>query len=145
LELVDRRDAELAPDASRGLRPETGQPHEEDDLGRNDVPALRQCVHLAVVNDLDDLLLDRLPNPVELLRPSGERELRDRAGGLADACRGAPVGENAEGRLSLELEEVGEEVELVCDVAVAWESLDLRHPSIIRTRSRRVTPPLRDG
>src|SRR5438876_151798 len=44
---------------------------------------------LAVLDHLDDLLLDRLPDPLELLRAAVEREPRDRAGRLADP-RGRP-------------------------------------------------------
>ena len=41
--------------------------------------ALGQRVDLAVLDDLDDLLLDRLADPLQLLRAPVERELRDRA------------------------------------------------------------------
>ena len=117
LQLVERRHAELLPDPRGRLRAEAGQAHEEDDLGRDPVPALRQRVDLAVLDDLDDLLLDRLADPRQLLRPPVERELRDRARRLADARRRAAVGEHAERRLALELEQVGEQLELLRDLA----------------------------
>ena len=50
----------------------------EDDL-RRDALALRQRVDLAVLDDLDDLLLDRLADPAKLLRLPVERELGDGA------------------------------------------------------------------
>src|SRR5207245_4436649 len=78
-QLVDRRDAELVPDPSRRLRAETRQAHEEHDLRRDDVLPLRERVHFAVLDDLDDLLLDRLADPVQLLRAPGQRELGDGA------------------------------------------------------------------
>src|SRR5262249_36584728 len=76
----------------------------------------------AVLDDLDDLLFDRLPDPVQLLRAAGERELRDGAAGLADARRCAPVRDDAERRLALELEKVGEQVQLLRHIAVPGQS-----------------------
>src|SRR5207248_11174814 len=90
------RDAELLPDPPRGLRAEPGQAHEEDDLRRDDRLPLRQRVDLAVVGDLDDLLLDRLADSLELFRPAGAGELHDRAGRLADPVRGSPVRDDPE-------------------------------------------------
>src|SRR5204863_913337 len=75
-------------------------------------------IHLAVLDDLDDLLLDRLADPVQLLRAPGERQLGDGSRRLADARRGAPVGNDTKRRLAFELEEVGEHVELLRHVAV---------------------------
>ena len=118
LELVERLDAELVPDAGRGLRPEARQLHEEDDLGRDAGLLLRQRLDLADLDDLDDLLLDRLADALQLLRAPVERELRDGAGGLAHA-RGRPAIRNdAERVLALELEQVREEVDLVGDDGV---------------------------
>ena len=74
------------------------------------------------LDDLDDLLLDRLADALQLLRPPVERELRDRARGLAHPRRGAAVGEHAERLGALELEQVGEQVELVRDIGVAREA-----------------------
>ena len=48
---------------------------------------LRQRVDLAVLDDLDDLPLDRLADALQLLRLAVERELRDRRRGLADPRR----------------------------------------------------------
>ena len=89
LEAVEGRDAELHPDARGGLRADTRQAQEVDDPGRNEPAALRQRVHLAVLDDLDDLALDRLADPGQLLRLAVERELRDRQRRLADPARGA--------------------------------------------------------
>ncbi len=118
LQLVERLDAELAPDPRGGLRPEAGEPHEEDDLGRDAGLLLRQRLDLAQLDDLDDLLLDRLADALQLLRAAVERELGDGARRLAHAGGGATVGDDAEGVLALELKEVAEQVELVCDVRV---------------------------
>ena len=113
-----RRDAEVLPDPARRLRAEPGQACERDDVRRDDALVLRQRVHLAVVDDLDDLALDRLADPLQLLRLAVERELRDRAGGVADQRRRATVGEHAEGVVALDLEQVGEQLELRRDVRV---------------------------
>jgi len=118
LELVERLNAELAPDAGRRLRPEAGQLHEEDDLGRHAGLLLRQRRDLADLDDLDDLLLDRLADPLQLLGPAVERELRDGARRLPHPGGRAAVGDDAEGVLALELEQVREEFDLVGDVGV---------------------------
>ena len=60
--------------------PRPGRRMNEDDLVRDLGLALRQRVDLAVLDDLDDLLLDRLADPLELLRAARERELGDRSG-----------------------------------------------------------------
>jgi hypothetical protein len=118
LELVERRHAELLPDPPRRLRAEPRQAHELHDLGRDDRLPLRERLHLAELDHLDDLLLDRLADPGQALRLPLERHLRDRASGLADAGRGAAVGEHAERVLALELAQVGEQVELVGELVV---------------------------
>ena len=69
---------------------------------------LRQRVDLAVLDDLDDLLLDRLADALELLRLAFERHLGDGRACLADPRGGATVGEHAERLHVLELEDVGE-------------------------------------
>ena len=65
--------------------------------------SLGQRVDLAVLDHLDDLLLDRLADPLELLRPSVERELGDGAPRLEDPARRAPVGGDAEAVGALDL------------------------------------------
>src|SRR5262249_49603449 len=87
LEAGERRDPELRPDPRGSLRPHTGQPQELDHARRNEATALRERVHLPVLDDLDDLLLDRLPDPWELLRLPVERELCDGQRRLADPAR----------------------------------------------------------
>ena len=128
LELVEGLDAELAPDAGRGLRPEPRQLHEEDDLGRDACLLPRQRLDLAELDDLDDLLLDRLADALQLLRATVERELRDGARRLPHADGRAAVGDDAEGVLALELEQVRQEVDLVGDVAILRE---LGHDAMI--------------
>ena len=123
LQLLDRGDAELVPDASGSLRAEPRQAHEHDDLARHDVLALRQGVHLPVLHDLDDLFLDRLADPVQILCPPHERELSDASRRLADARRRAPVGKDAKRRFAFELEQVREQLELLGHVVVPRERL----------------------
>ncbi len=137
LQVGERRDPELLPDPRGRLRPEPRQAHELDDVGRHGVPPLRERVDLAGVDDLDDLLLDRLPDPGQLLRLSVERELRDRAGGLAHPRGRAPVREHPEGLRAFQLQQVGEQIELVRHVGVARQA---RHAPIIRPA---LTPALR--
>ena len=72
---LERRDAELVPDPADRLRPEARNAHELDDLRGDELLVLRQRVHLAVLDDLDDLLLDRLADSLELLRLPFERHL----------------------------------------------------------------------
>ena len=118
-QLRDGRHAELLPDLARRLRSEARELREEDDVGRDDRPELRQRRDLAGLDDLDDLLLDRLADPGQLLRAAVERELGDRGGRLADAERCTPVRRDAERLLALDLEHVAEQVELRRDVLVA--------------------------
>ena len=105
--------------------------------------AFRQRVHLAVLDDLDDLALDRLADPGQLLRLAVERELRDRQRRLADPARGPPVGDHLERLLVEDLGEVREQVELVRELAVAGQRRG--HPAMIRrwfarsSASRRTT------
>ena len=123
LQALERRDVELLPDAARGLRAEPRQVHELDDVGRDALLALRERLDLAVLDDLDDLLLDRLADPGQLLRLSLDGELRDRAARLAHALRRAAVGERPELVAALELEKVGQQVELVGDLGVPGKRL----------------------
>ena len=96
---------------------------------------LRQRVDLAVLDDLDDLALDRLADPLQLLRalPSSASWAIEPAG-LADPGRGAPVGEHAERVVALDLEDVGEQLELGGDVRVRGQGR--RHRAMIRRRAR---------
>ncbi len=79
---------------------------------------LRERVDLAVLDDLHDLLLDRLADALELLRLAFERHLCDGGACLADPRRRSPVGEHAERLHVFELEDVGQELELGGDVGV---------------------------
>ena len=81
----DGRDAELLPDPPRRLRAEAGQAHERRDLRRHLRLPLRQRVDLAVLDDLDDLRLDRLADSLQLLRLAR----RARAGRRTTASRGS--------------------------------------------------------
>ena len=88
---------------------------------------LRECPDLALVHDLDDLALDRLADPGQLLGLALERELGDEARLLADERRGPAVGEQTISGFALELEDVGEQLELRGDIGVARQGL--RHRS----------------
>src|SRR5581483_3857357 len=77
LQAGERVDPELTPDAGRGLRAEPWKVHEGDDVGRDERAPLRERVDVAGLDDLDDLLLDRLADALQLLRASVERQLRD--------------------------------------------------------------------
>ena len=98
--------------------PEAGKPHEGRDLGRHLGLALRERVNLAVLDRLDDLLLDRLADSLELLGTTVECQLGDRATGLADSRSRAAIRRDPEGIAALELHQVGEQVELRCEVGV---------------------------
>src|SRR4051794_36897272 len=113
LQSLERRDAELLPDARSGLRPEARQAHEENHLGRDRAFALRERLDLPVLDDLDDLLLDRLADPLQLLRLSVQRELRDRPRRVAHPGSRAAVGAHAKGFGALQLQQVGEQLELL--------------------------------
>ena len=64
LQACERRDVELPPDARRRLRPQPGEMHERDHVGRNESATLRERVDVSRLDDLDDLLLDRLADPL---------------------------------------------------------------------------------
>src|SRR5205823_6529409 len=98
---------------------------------------LRKRVDLAVTGDLDDLLLDRLADALELLRPPCQREFRDRARGLADLRGGAAVGPDPVAVLPLELHQVGEEVELCRELRVPRQGV--AHGSMIFLQALRAT------
>ena len=134
-QLGDGRDAEVLPDPAGGLGAEPGEARERDHVGRDDGLVLRQRVHLAVLDDLDDLALDRLADPLELLGLAVERELRDRSARVADQCRRAAIGEHAEGVVAFDLEDVGEQLELRGDVSIARQRR--RHDRDDRCRAAR--------
>ena len=125
-QVLDRRDVQLLPDAPGGLRSEAGEAHELDDVRRDALLPFGERLDLAVVDDLHDLLLDRLADPRQLLRLALDGELSDRAAGLSNSLSGAPIGQRAELVASLQLEKVGQQVELVGDLGVLRKCL--RHP-----------------
>ncbi len=131
LQAVERRDAELRPDARGGLRPHTREPEEVDDTGRDEPPALGERVHLPVLDDLDDLRLDRLADAGQLLGLPLERELGDRDRRLTNPPCRAPVRDDLERLLLEDLREVCEQLELIRELAVSRQRL--RHPAMIRT------------
>jgi len=87
-------------------------------------------VHLPVLDDLDDLVFDGLPDAVGLLRLPLERELGDRNRRLADATGRTPIRDHLERLLVEDLREVGEEVELIRELGVPGQHPG--HPAMIR-------------
>ena len=105
-----------------------------DNAFRDRRSPLGERLDLAGLDDLDDLLLDRLADSGQLLRTALEGELRDRACGLADAIGRAAVRDDAEGVLAADLEQVGEQVELGGHIRVSRQRLG--HGAIIGTRMK---------
>ena len=87
LEPLERGYPELRPDPRCRLRADTREPQELDDPGRHHAAALRERVHLAVLDDLHDLVLDGLADPGELLRPSRRARARRSAAGTPECAR----------------------------------------------------------
>ena len=129
LQPVERGDAELHPDARRGLGSDSRKPEEVDDTRRDETAALRERVHLAVLDDLDGLRLDRLSDPGQLLRLALERELGDRQRRLPDPPRRPPVGDHLERLLFEDLREIRQELELIRELAVPGQRPG--HPAMI--------------
>ena len=80
--------------------------HELDDSRRDPLDARCQGLDLALFDDLDDLLLDRLADPGQLLGASLDGELGDRAARLAHLLGRPPIGQRPELIAPFELEEV---------------------------------------
>ena len=97
--------------------------HDIDEPGRKLVAELRERGHIAGLGVLDDLSLDRRANPGQPRRLLVERELGDRHGRFADARRGSPVGTQAKRIGAVELEQVGEELELLGELGVGRQRL----------------------
>ena len=115
---VDGRDPELLPDPPRRLRAEAGQAHERRDLRRHLRLPLRQRVDLTVFDDLDDLRLDRLADPLQRLGLPVERELRHGRRRLADPRGRLAVGVDAKEVGAFELHQVAEQLELLRELVV---------------------------
>ena len=96
LQLRERRHAELLPDPARRLRAEPRKAHELDDLLGHDRLAPRERAHLADLDDLDDLLLDRLADPGEVLRLA-RRARAGRPGRRSRGCASRRGGRRAPG------------------------------------------------
>ena len=118
LELLDRRHAELLPEAPRGLRPEAGHTHHVDEPRRNAIAKLGERLQIARLGELDDLPLDRAADAREAGCIALERHLGDRSRGFSDASRRPPVGRQAERVGAVELEQVGKELEAIRELGV---------------------------
>src|SRR4029453_11896973 len=118
-EVLDGRDAELLPDPPSCLRPERGEPQEFRDTGWGPLLSFFQCLDLALVDDLDDLALDRLADPGQIFGLAFQRELCDRAARGANLVRGTAVGEHAKLLLAVQLEQIGQQIELLGHLRVA--------------------------
>ena len=73
---------------------------------------------LAVVDDLDDLFLDRLADSLQLLGASVERELSHLRRRLAHALSRPAIGRDAKAVVPVDLAEISEQVELIRDVGI---------------------------
>ena len=102
--------------------PSPGRRMKLDDLLGHLRLALGQRVDLAVLDDLDDLLLDRLADPLQLLRLAVERELRDRAAVSRSALRRGGRRSTRKPSRALQLHQVGEQLELRGELGVPRES-----------------------
>ena len=125
-EVLHGRDPEVLPDPAGGLWAKGREPEKLGDAGRDALLPLGQRLDLAGLDDLDDLRLDRLPDSRQVLRLAGERLLGDRAGRRADLVGRPTVRQHPELLLSVELEEVGEEVELLGHLRVRGSVVAIR-------------------
>ena len=100
--------------------------HELDDVRRDALLSLRERLDLALLDDLNDLLFDRLADAGQLFCIALDGELCDRAARLSYSLSCSPVGKRAELVAALQLEKVGQQVELVRDLRVLRKCL--RHP-----------------
>ena len=87
------------------------------------VAKLGERGQVARLRVLDDLPFDRRADPGKPRRLLVECKLRDRNGRLADARRGAAVGAQTESVGAVELEQVGQELELLGELGVGRQRL----------------------
>ena len=128
LQLGQRRHAELLPDLAHRLRAEardvagTRPPRAGSSCAASRAPRSRPCSTIWTI-----LSWIVAPIPGSSFAVPVERQLGDRRARLAHARGGAAVGEHAEGGLAFDLQQVGQELELLGHVRVARERL--RHDS----------------
>ena len=79
---------------------------------------LRERRHVARLDDLDDLALDRAADSREPGRLPVDRQLRDGDGGVADSRGGATVGGEPESVRAVELQHVGQKLEALGQLGV---------------------------
>src|SRR4029079_5434413 len=90
---------------------------------------------LALVEERDDLLLDRVADALQLGRAAGQRELPDRRGAVGDRPGRVLVGEDPEAVGAIELVEGAELAERCGDLGVAHA------PNLVCGDGRRVGGP----
>ena len=73
---------------------------------------VRQRMDLATRNDLSDLAFDRLADPGQIGRASGERQFADRAGEVADPTGSPAISADAKRVAALQLDQIGQRFEL---------------------------------
>ena len=123
LEVVEVRDVQLADEDRRLARAEPGHAHQVERAERELLAQLVQVAELAGVHQLGDLLRDGLADATQL----GQRAVLDvlvesagrrRIGGeRVERVRPEVVGADLEGVLPLDLQELGDLPQRLCDLA----------------------------
>ena len=140
LELVDRRDAQVVVDRSRGRRPHPRDAQEREEPGRHGRLQLLVTDRSPRRDELLDRLADRRADFRDLLEPFLLDELGERLAQIADRARRRTVRHGAEDVLALELEEVRDLVEDVRDRVVVEMEGFARHGSMLRRGAPHLGP-----
>ena len=117
----------MTPSSSHSLRavlgPRPRDVHHVDEPHRQLLAELRERLEIAGLGELDDLRLDRPPDPGQARRAAVDRELRNRDGRFSDPRRRPPIRGQSERVGAVELEQVGQELELIRQIGVARKRL----------------------
>ena len=119
LELVEGRDPGVVVDAADGLGADAGDPGQVDQRGGELLLQLPRGRDLALVEEGDDLLLDRVADPLHRRRLALLGELADGLRAVGDHPRRLLVGEDAEAVGAVELVEGSELAEGRGDLSVS--------------------------